>query len=102
MNKTVTIAVALLVGVLVGIPVGGRFMPQQNTEAVAAAAASANRSFSAVPDAIGAEDISGPYDVVQGWPKDLASLPGHDKWTWGGARGICAESHNGECLLQSG
>src|SRR4029453_10856540 len=97
MNKTVTIGVALLVGLLVGIPLGGRLMPQENTQA---AAAPAGRSFSAVPDAIGAEDISGPYDVVQGWLKDLASLPGHEKWTWGGARGIFAESPNRVYLLQ--
>src|SRR4029434_3814969 len=101
MNKTVMIGVALLVSVLVCIPVGGRFMPQQSTEAVAAAA-SANGSYSAVPNAVGAEDISGPYDVVQGWPKDLASLPGHEKWTWGGARGIFAESPNRVYLLQGG
>jgi hypothetical protein len=99
MNKTVTIGVALLVGVLVGVPLGGRFMPQQSTEGVAAAA-STNGYYSAVPNAIGAEDVSGPYDVVQGWPKDLASLPGHDKWTWGGARGIFAESPNRVYLLQ--
>jgi hypothetical protein len=47
MNKTVTIGVALLVGLLVGIPVGGRWMPQENTQA--ATTAPANRSFSAVP-----------------------------------------------------
>ena len=35
MNKTVTIGVALIVGLLVGIPLGGRLMPQQNTQAAA-------------------------------------------------------------------
>ena len=55
-----------------------------------------------MPDAIGAEDISGPYEVVEGWPKDLSTLPGHEKWTFGGARGIFAESPNRVYLLGGG
>ena len=56
-------------------------------------------SASAVPGAIGEEDISGPYEVQRGWPKDLASLPGHEKWTYGSARGIFAENPNRVFLL---
>ena len=59
-------------------------------------------AFAAVPDAIGAQDISGPYEVVAGWPKDLSTLPGHEKWTYGGARGIFAESPNRVYLLGGG
>jgi hypothetical protein len=55
-----------------------------------------------VPGAIGEQDISGPYEVVQGWPKDLSTLPGHEKWTYGGARGIFAESPNRVFLLGGG
>src|SRR3984893_1164001 len=54
------------------------------------------------PDAIGAEDISGPYEVQQGWPKDLSTLPGHENWTYGGARGVFAESPNRVFLLGGG
>ncbi len=61
--------------------------------------AAATPSFSAVPGAIGAQDISGPYEVQAGWPKDLATLPGHEKWTYGAARGIFAESPNRVFLL---
>jgi uncharacterized protein YbaR (Trm112 family) len=61
--------------------------------------AAAPASFSAVPGAIGEQDVSGPYEVQQGWPKDLATLPGHDKWTYGSARGIFAESPNRVFLL---
>src|SRR5215208_7226968 len=107
MNKILTIVVGLLAGLLAGIPLGGRFMPvvpsgAEGQNRQPAAAAPAIQSYSAVPNAIGAEDVSGPYDVVQGWPKDLASLPGHEKWTWGGARGIFAESPNRVYLLQGG
>jgi len=101
MNKTAMIGVGLLIGLLAGVPLGGRVMGQQN-RTQAAAPPPATQLFGSVSDAIGAEDVSGPYDVVQGWPKDLASLPGHDKWTWGGARGIFAESPNRVYLLQGG
>jgi len=95
MRKTATIALALLVGLAVGIPLGGRLMP-------ASAAPATGAPFSAVANAIGAEDVSGPYEVVPGWPKDLSTLPGHDKWTFGGARGIFAESPNRVYLISGG
>jgi hypothetical protein len=94
MSKTVTIVSALAVGVALGV-VGGNRLMNPPAEAQTAAAT----SFSAVPGAIGEQDISGPYEVQQGWPKDLATLPGHDKWTYGSARGIFAENPNRVFLL---
>ena len=94
MSKTVTIVLALAAGLAVGIAVGSR-----QTIAPADAQTATTTSFSAVPGAIGAQDISGPYEVQAGWPKDLATLPGHDKWTYGSARGIFAESPNRVFLL---
>src|SRR5215831_3131662 len=98
MSKTVTIISALAVGLVVGIAGSSRLMNPRAEAQTAAAPA----SFSAVPGAIGAQDISGPYEVVQGWPKDLTTLPGHEKWTYGGARGIFAESPNRVFLLGGG
>src|SRR5215211_1232422 len=98
MSRTVTIVLVLAVGLAAGIPLGGRLMPSVGEGEGAATSA----AFSAVPDAIGAEDISGPYEVVQGWPKDLSTLPGHEKWTFGGARGIFAESPDRVYLLGGG
>src|SRR5436190_4975711 len=93
MNKTTVIIVSTLgVGLVFGIAVGGRLMNPAEAQAPAT-------SFSAVAGAIGEQDISGPYQVQQGWPKDLATLPGHDKWTYGSARGIFAESPNRVFLL---
>src|SRR5947209_8074238 len=94
MSKTATIVTALGVGLVVGIAAGGRLLNPAEAQAPAAAA-----SYSAVPGAIGEQDISGPYQVQQGWPKDLATLPGHEKWTYGSARGIFAESPNRVFLL---
>ena len=93
------VALALVAGLAAGIGVGTRLVsPVQIVEAQAAATS----AFSAVPGAIGAQDISGPYEVVAGWPKDLSTLPGHEKWTYGGARGVFAESPNRVYLLGGG
>ena len=87
MSKTVAVVLALVVGLAVGVPLGGRVtFPGRDADEAPAAPA-----FGAVPGAIGAQDISGPYEVVEGWPKDLSTLPSHEQWTYGGARGIFAE-----------
>src|SRR5712671_1196089 len=98
MGKTVTVGLSLAMGLAIGVAGGSRLI---NPSAEAQTAATP-ASFSAVPGAIGAEDISGPYEVQAGWPKDLATLPGHDKWTYGSARGIFAESPNRVFLLGGG
>jgi hypothetical protein len=98
MSKAVTAVSALVVGLAVGIPLGGRFSPPVE----APGAVAPDTAFSAVPGAIGAQDVSGPYEVVQGWPQDLSTLPGHETWTYGGARGIFAESPNRVFLLGGG
>jgi hypothetical protein len=74
MSKTVAIGLSIAVGVAVGFAGSGRLLTSP-AEAQTQAAPSA--SFSAVPGAIGAQDISGPYDVQPNWPKDIATLPGH-------------------------
>ena len=53
-------------------------------------------------DAVGAQDVSGPYEVVPNWPQDLAELPGHEQWTYGGARSVFAESPDRVFLLGGG
>ena len=98
MSKTVAVVLALVAGLVVGVPLGGGLI----TSGPVVLAPTTSPSFGAVPDAIGAEDISGPYEVVEGWPKDLSTLPGHEQWTFGGARGIFAESPNRVYLLSGG
>lgn len=97
MNKGITVVLALVVGLAAGVPLGGRLMPSSEGDEAATTVTAA-----AVADAIGAQDISGPYEVAPGWPKDLSTLPGHEKWTYGGARGIFAESPNRVYLLGGG
>src|SRR4030095_12062306 len=104
MSRTATAVLALVVGLAAGIPLGGRLVPRSSSTPPAALAAGAGTgaAASAVPAAIGAEDVSGPYAVAEGWPQDLSTLPGHEKWTYGGARGIFAESPNRVFLLGGG
>lgn len=84
-----------LAGLIVGFLWGSRSAP-------ASVEAKPPAAFAAVPGAIGAQDVSGPYDVQEGWPKDLSSLPGHAEWTWGAGQGIFAESPNRVYLLFRG
>jgi hypothetical protein len=95
MTKTVPIVLSLSVGIIVGLAANGRLM----NPAAEAQTAALPTAFSAVPGAVGEEDIAGPYEVQRGWPKDLSTLPGHEKWTFGSTRGIFAESPNRIFLL---
>jgi hypothetical protein len=58
--------------------------------------------FVAIPGTVGGQDMFGPYDVVAGWPKDISTLPGHEKWTWGAAQSVFAESPDRVYLLHRG
>jgi peptidylamidoglycolate lyase len=83
----------LLIGV--GIVVGTTFTPVQGQRG-------AEGQFPAVPGEKGGQDIFGPYDVVAGWPKDISTVPGNEKWTWGAGQGVFAESPDRVYLLHRG
>src|SRR5215471_3323263 len=90
--------VALLVVFVLGVTFG---MWRQGDRAEAQRAA-AGAGFAAVPSAIGSEDLTGPYEVVKGWPKDISTLPGNEKWTYGAGQGVFAESPNRVFMLFRG
>ena len=50
----------------------------------------------------GGQDMFGAYEVVKGWPKDISTLPGNEKWTWGAGQSVYAESPNRVFLLFRG
>ena len=58
--------------------------------------------FASVPGEKGGWDLTGPYQVVRGWPKPMSQLPGHEKWGWGAVEGIFAESPNRIFIAQRG
>ncbi len=65
-------------------------------------AAKPGEGFVAVPGQVGGQDVFGAYDVVKGWPKDISTLPGNEKWTYGAGQGIFAESPNRVYMLFRG
>ena len=65
-------------------------------------AAKPGTGFVAVPGQVGGQDVFGAYEVVKGWPKDISTLPGNDKWTYGAGQGIFAESPNRVYMLFRG
>ena len=58
--------------------------------------------FAAIPSEKGGQDIFGPYDIVIGWPKDTATVPGHEAWTFAAVRGVFAESVDRVFAVQLG
>jgi DNA-binding beta-propeller fold protein YncE len=51
--------------------------------------------FAAVPGLKGGQDVFGPYDPVQNWPRPLGeSLPNHDAWTYSQATDVFPESQD--------
>jgi len=69
---------------------------------VAQAPGGAGSGFAAVPSAIGSEDLTGPYELVKDWPRDISSLPGNEKWTYGAGESVFAESPNRIYMLFRG
>ena len=59
--------------------------------------------FAAVPGLKGGQDVFGPYDPVQNWPRPLVeSLPDHEGWTWSQATDVFAESPDRVIVAQKG
>ena len=103
MNKSVLIAVAGLVGIVVGLVLAESTSPRYAGDAGQPASRSRSApGFAAVPGLVGGQDQTGPYEVVPDWPKPLAQLPGHEDWTWGAVQGIFAESPDRVYILLRG
>jgi 6-phosphogluconolactonase (cycloisomerase 2 family) len=58
--------------------------------------------FAAIPGAKGGQDAFGPYDIAKGWPKDISTVAGNEKWTYGSAESVYAESPNRVFMLFRG
>ncbi|HAY46621.1 MAG TPA: hypothetical protein DCY55_10120, partial [Gammaproteobacteria bacterium] len=59
--------------------------------------------FAAIPGLVGGQDVTGPYEVVENWPKPLSeSLPGHEGWTYSVTMDVFAESPDRVFLVQNG
>jgi peptidylamidoglycolate lyase len=95
MSRRIGILVAGVVGCLMIYLFGGRLLPVLGQAGVA-------HSYAAIPGEKGGQDTWGPYTIAENWPKPLSALPGNEKWTWGAAEGIFAESPNRIYLFERG
>jgi DNA-binding beta-propeller fold protein YncE len=96
MKRTFTIAAACLALCAV-IFAANQFGVVQGQQRAAAT------TFAAVPGLKGGQDVFGPYEPVQNWPRPLAeSLPNHEGWTWSQATDVFAESPDRVIVTQKG
>jgi NHL repeat len=58
--------------------------------------------FAAIPGLVGGQDPFGAYEIVKGWPKDISTVPGNEKWTYGAGQSVYAESPNRVFMLFRG
>jgi hypothetical protein len=90
----VAIAAILLGGI-------GGFQLAQRSAAIEATARP-GEGFAVVPGVVGGQDMYGGYNIVKGWPKDISTVPGNEKWTWGAGQSVYAESPDRIFVLQRG
>ena len=95
MRKLGLMILLLAVGVGIGLLVSNRRTPAE-------AEPKPGAGFAAIPGTLGSEDLTGPYQVVKGWPKDISTLPGNEKWTYGAGESVFAESPNRIYMLFRG
>ena len=62
----------------------------------------AGAGFAAIPGSLGGQDMFGGYEVVKGWPKDISTIPGNEKWTYGAGQSVYAENPNRVFMLYRG
>ena len=96
MRKVIVPLVTFVLGIGAAMLIGRPASGQQPSPA------NPNPGFAAVTGAIGSQDLTGPYDVVKGWPKDISTLPGNEKWTYGAGESVFAESPDRVFMLFRG
>ena len=95
MRRVLLMFVAVAAIFAAGFTIGNRLLPVKGDEKPGA-------GFATIPGQVGGQDLFGPYDIVKGWPKDISTLPGNEKWTWGAGQSVYAESPNRVFLLFRG
>jgi hypothetical protein len=89
----ILLGVALVFGA--GFLAGTRLSPVQAKD-------KPGTGFAAEPGEMGVQDIFGGYDVVKGWPDNISTVAGNEKWTWGAGQSVYAENPNRVFLLFRG
>jgi len=95
MRRYLALVVALAVVFAAGFLAGNKLSPVQAKD-------KPGTGFAAAPGEMGVQDIFGPYQVEKDWPKNISTLPGNEKWTWGAGQSVYAENPNRIFLLFRG
>jgi hypothetical protein len=95
MRKYLALAVGVVVVFAAGFLAGTKLSPVQAKD-------KPGTGFAAAPGEMGVQDIFGPYEVVKDWPKNISTIPGNEKWTWGAGQSVYAENPNRIFLLFRG
>src|ERR1700758_962776 len=85
MRRVAFAVLAIAVGGVLGFFIASRTLTVRG-------AAKPGTGAVAIPGQVGGQDIFGAYEVAKGWPKDISSLPGNEKWTWGAGQAVYAEN----------
>ena len=86
---------AIVIGIAIGFLIAAPRPPAAEAEVP-------GTGFAAIPGEKGGQDLFGGYEPVEGWPKPLSTMPGHDGWTHGAAQGIYPESADRVFMVQRG
>src|SRR5579872_1291640 len=95
MRKIHMAAVAVLLGGVAGFQLAERSVAIEATPR-------AGNGFAVFPGTVGGQDMFGAYNVDKGWPKNISTVPGNEKWTWGAGQSVYAESPDRIFILQRG
>jgi hypothetical protein len=95
MRKHLAVFVGVAAVFAAGFLVGNKLSPVQAKD-------KPGTGFAAAPGEMGVQDVFGPYEVVKGWPKNISTVAGNEKWTWGAGQSVYAESPNRVFLLFRG
>jgi hypothetical protein len=95
MRRYLALPIAVVVVFAAGFLAGNKLSPVQAKD-------KPGTGFVAAPGEMGTQDIFGPYEVVKGWPKNISTVAGNEKWTWGAGQSIYAENPNRIFLLFRG
>jgi NHL repeat len=90
--------VSIILGVVLAVTIILVTVEAQNASRTGGAGA----GFVSIPGTKGGQDIFGPYEVAKGWPKDISTIPGNEKWTYGAGQSVYAESPNRVFMLFRG
>ena len=94
MRKTFAIALVAAAAAIVAVVA---HQPQ-----TVAAEGKPGAGFAAIPGSKGGQDMFGAYDIVKGWPQNISTIPGNEKWTFGAGQGVYAENPNRVFMLFRG